>query len=187
MKNKNTYFKLADYLSLGKFSRAITIINDNPIELDITYDKGIFFDFAIKHNNTEMLSILLNYFEQTQLQSDIDSREHQLAKYNLRQILQDAVDSFDVSEEMQEILAPYLPEENDSNSQGDLSDTEITPFKDNTFLTFENLQKLSNIKKEDLTEFFDSIEQKQQDIGIKLNGENNSFENYHDISTDYNL
>ena len=111
MKNKNTYFKLADYLSLGKFSRAITIIKDNPTELDITYDKGIFFDFAIKYNNTEMLSILINYFEQTQLQSDIDSREYQLAKYNLRKILENAVDSFKISEEMAKVLAPYLPQE----------------------------------------------------------------------------
>lgn len=141
MKNKDIYFKIADYLSLGKFSKATTLIKNNPIELDITYDKGIFFDFAIKHNNTEMLRTLLNYFEQTQLQGDIDSREHQLAKYNLRKILEGAVDSFEISEEMEKVLAPYLPQEEEDYQLDLMNDLLVAEDNHNPdYETFETVK-----------------------------------------------
>ena len=71
-----------------------------------------------------MLNFLLKYYEQTSLEGDSNSLEYKVAKYKLQQILQDAVNTFTPSKEIQEVLEKYLPKEEDVNSEQDLSDLE---------------------------------------------------------------
>jgi len=124
MKNKKIHSNLSDYLSLNQFERAKKVLEDYPNEIDVTYSDGIFFLFVIEENNLSMLNTLINYYERNQLQGDSNSLEYKVAKHKLQQILQDAVNTFTPSKEIQEVLEKYLPKEEDVNSEQDLSDIE---------------------------------------------------------------
>jgi hypothetical protein len=93
-------------------------------DIDLTEDGGIYFRIAIKHKNPEMLNILLDYYEKTKMSENRDSIEYQTAKDKLQQILKDAVKSFDTSDEIQEILNRYIPQDNDTISEQDSQDLE---------------------------------------------------------------
>ena len=124
MKNKKIHSNLSDYLSLNQFERAKKVLEDYPNEIDVTYSDGIFFLFVIEENNLSMLNTLIKYYERNQLQGDSNSLEYKVAKHKLQQILQDAVNTFTPSKEIQEVLEKYLPKEEDVNSEQDLSDLE---------------------------------------------------------------
>ncbi len=124
MKNKKIHSNLSDYLSLNQFERAKKVLEDYPNDIDVTYSDGIFFLFVIEENNLSMLNTLIKYYERNQLQGDSNSLEYKVAKHKLQQILQDAVNTFTPSKEIQEVLEKYLPKEEDVNSEQDLSDLE---------------------------------------------------------------
>jgi hypothetical protein len=153
MKNKKIYSNLSDYLSLNQFERAKKVLEDYPNEIDVTYSDGIFFLFVIEENNLSMLNTLINYYERNQLQGDSNSLEYKVAKHKLQQILQDAVNTFTPSKEIQEVLEKYLPKEEDVNSEQDLSD-------------------LENLLGFDTKETQHSIEEDTTNINVDLSGDN---------------
>lgn len=114
---------LADYVSWDDTKKVSDMLNRYK-NIDLVYDDGIYFKLSIKHDNIKMLNFLLQYYEQTNLKGDSNSLEHKVAKYKLQQILQDAVNTFTPSKEMEVVLEKYLPKEEDVNSEQDLSDFE---------------------------------------------------------------
>jgi hypothetical protein len=128
-------------------SRSVSKILDNKSDIDLTYNNGIYFRFAIKHNNVEMLNTLLQYFEKTKLQGDFENQYAiPCAKQQLQQILQDAVKSFDISEKIQKVLDNYIPKEEDSDQEQEIEDITIPFFNKSTKdieLTKDNLKKLT--------------------------------------------
>jgi len=153
MKNKKIHSNLSDYLSLNQFERAKKVLEDYPNEIDVTYSDGIFFLFVIEENNLSMLNTLINYYERNQLQGDSNSLEYKVAKHKLQQILQDAVNTFTPSKEIQEVLEKHLPKEEDVNSEQDLSD-------------------LENLLGFDTKETQHSIEEDTTNINVDLSGDN---------------
>jgi hypothetical protein len=67
-----------------------------------------------------MVNILLNYYQTAGLQGDRESMEYKEASYRLQKILEEAIDSFEVSPEIQESLNPYIATA-DSGDEQDLS------------------------------------------------------------------
>lgn len=114
---------LADYVSWDDTKKVSDMLNRYK-NIDLVYDDGIYFKLSIKHDNIKMLNFLLQYYEQTNLKGDSNSLEYKVAKHKLQQILQDAVNTFTPSKEIQEVLEKYLPKEDDVNSEQDLSDFE---------------------------------------------------------------
>ena len=114
---------LSDYCRWDDSNSVIKLLKQNFI-IDLTYNDGIYFRLSIKHNNIKMLNSLLQYYEQNNLKDDSNSLEYKVAKYKLQQILQDAVNTFTPSKEMEVVLEKYLPKEEDVNSEQDLSDFE---------------------------------------------------------------
>jgi len=114
---------LSDYCRWDDSNSVIKLLKQNFI-IDLTYNDGIYFRLSIKHNNIKMLNSILQYYEQTNLKGDSNSLEYKVAKYKLQQILQDAVNTFTPSKEMEVVLEKYLPKEEDVNSEQDLSDFE---------------------------------------------------------------
>lgn len=105
------YIKLSNYIS-WEDTKEVKRLLERESDIDLTYKEGLFFKLAIKHDNKELLNTLLEHFEKIQLkEKDVDSIEYKLLKYELRKILEEAVDSFEISEEMEKVLAPYLPQE----------------------------------------------------------------------------
>jgi|GEM_PF-3911884 len=122
MKNIS-YFKLSNYCRWNQSENAIRIMNEDQ-NIDIKHKDGEVFLFAIENNNPTILNNLIKYYEKNQLKGDFESIEYKVAKHKLQQILQDAVNTFTPSEEIQEVLEKYLPKEEDVNSEQDLSDIE---------------------------------------------------------------
>jgi hypothetical protein len=89
-------------------------------DLDLTITDGLCFQLAIKHKNVNMVNILLNYYQTAGLQGDRESMEYKEASYRLQKILEEAIDSFEVSPEIQESLNPYIATA-DSGDEQDLS------------------------------------------------------------------
>ena len=92
-------------------NKSVVELLDQSLDIDLTYNDNIYFRLAFKNNNVEMLNSLLDYYEKTQLQGDSNSLEYKVAKHKLQTVLQDAINSVDVSKEMQAILEKYLPKE----------------------------------------------------------------------------
>lgn len=128
MKGEKINSELYNYCSLNKFEKARKLLEDNFDDIDLTYENGSFFDFAIVKKNVDMLNTLLQYYKQTKLQGDPETFDYKVAKQKLQIILQDAVDSFNISEEMQEVLNQYLPTEEGDNLEQELGETEDLSF-----------------------------------------------------------
>lgn len=145
MKNIMVYTKLSNYCSWDQTENLDRILSQN-VGIDLTYNNGIYFRLSIKHNNTKTLNSLLQYYEQTNLKGDFESIEYKVAKHKLQQILQDAINTFTPSKEIQEILEKYLPKE-DVDSEQDLNDLEdLLGFDiEETFPQFEEHNSNTNI------------------------------------------
>lgn len=91
-----------------------SILQQNP-KIDLTAGNGDDFLIVIKHNNAKILELLLNYYEDNVLKKQPDSLEYYKAKKKLQDILEDAIKSFDISEEIQSILDKHLEVDTDSD------------------------------------------------------------------------
>jgi hypothetical protein len=106
---------LCDYCRWND-NRGVASLLAKHRDLDLTVDEGIYFRLAIKHNNPAMLKTLLKYYENEKLtKSDKEkneeykqSDEYKAAKYQLKKIFEEAEERFNISPEMQEIIAPYV-------------------------------------------------------------------------------
>ena len=106
---------LSDYVSWDDTKKVSDMLNQYK-DIDLTYDDGLYFKLSIKHDNSKMLNVLLQYYEQTKLKGNFDSIEYKVAKCKLQQILQDAENTFRLSKESQVVLEKYLLKEEDEDS-----------------------------------------------------------------------
>lgn len=112
---------LYDYCRWNNTKNAKQILVNSGNAIDLFYLEGIYFKSAIKHNNVELLNILLDYYEKTKLSSDPESFEYVKNKYDLLNILEEAENMFEVSEEMQKILDQYIGvDDDDTDSEEEM-------------------------------------------------------------------
>jgi len=187
MKNIIVYTKLSHYCSWDQTENLDRILSQN-VGIDLTYNNGIYFRLSIKHNNTKILNSLLQYYERTNLKGYFESIEYKVAKHKLQQILQDAVNTFTPSKEIQELLEKYLPKEEDSDPEQELEDIIIPTLNAGiitTELTEDSLRKFEAKTKEinptktienllgfDTKETQHSIEEDTTNINVDLSGDN---------------
>jgi len=123
MKNEKALEDLYDYCRWNDNESVKDILEQSSEAIDILDDKGLFFRLAISANNIKMLNVLLDYYVKTQYHSNSENQYAiPFAKHKLQMILQEAVNKFDVSKEMQEILNPYLPKEEGNDLEQELGD-----------------------------------------------------------------
>ena len=113
MKYQEDYIQLSDRISWKNKLLVSNILNKNT-DLDLTYNEGEFFTLAIEGNSVEIVKTLLDYFNNNQLAKyKSGSIEYLLLKNKMRDILEIAIEDVSLSEEMDEVLNPYLPKEDD--------------------------------------------------------------------------
>jgi hypothetical protein len=164
MKDHTVYIDLYDDCRWNNTDGVKQILKQNS-NLDITHKEGIYFRFIIKNNNVAMLNTLLEYFEKTQLRGDSENQYAiPLAKHKLQVILQNAVNTFDISEKMQDTLNQYLPTEEDSEQGEELEDFAFSTFKSDNEdktgnqhieLNEDNLKKLEAVENNQIRNFGD--------------------------------
>jgi hypothetical protein len=104
-------------------------------DIDILYENGSFFDFAISKGNVEICKALITYFENKQFPTK--NTEYQEAKDKLIEILENATDSVDLSLEMKVVLTPYVNFESSEDDR--LNDS----FLDEIDIAFNNSDEIS--------------------------------------------
>ena len=110
---------LSDYMSLNRFSEAKVLLDRNHDNVDVMYGDGRYFLFSIRYHNSEMLEALLDLFKETKIEKDNSSINSKYARYELKEILKDAIGQFDSTPEIDKLTSEYLPssEEDDNNEQ----------------------------------------------------------------------
>lgn len=103
----------------------IEFLKDNAEDIDVTYDDGICFQIAIANSSISILDILIKHFEKTKLTGDKESSDYKASKQKISQILQNAIQSQDVSEEIRERLKDYIqPEDTVTDNTLDFFNTQ---------------------------------------------------------------
>ncbi|CAG9335581.1 unnamed protein product [Blepharisma stoltei] len=95
---------------------AADAMNADP-NIDISFQNGAIFWFIIKHNNPDLLRMLLEYYEKNNMQGDSNSLKYKEAKYKLQQWLGEQVDDSRPSKEILKVLKKYMPQEDSSTDQ----------------------------------------------------------------------
>ena len=101
MSNYNLYH----YCRRNFTEKAIDILEKSK-DIDILYEEGVFFRFAISKGNVEICKSLLEYFENKQF--PLKNKDYEEVKEKLTEILENAIDEVELSPEMQEVLRPYV-------------------------------------------------------------------------------
>ncbi|MCC2646544.1 MAG: hypothetical protein K0R02_609 [Rickettsiaceae bacterium] len=103
-----------------------TLLKQSPEVIDVTIDDGGLFGLAIAHDYPEVLKVLVDYYEKTQMQGDPHSIEYIYARKKLHDIFQETVNGHGInSDEVRDILAKYgVYRDNFANDYGETSDIE---------------------------------------------------------------
>lgn len=101
------YERLFDYCSWD-WNKKVKSLLDQYDNLDLTRNDGIYFSLSIKHSNLKIFNLLLDYFENKQIsQYKIGSAEYKELRSKIENILEDAIASFDISDDIWPILGKY--------------------------------------------------------------------------------
>ena len=157
MKQHQIYNALSDCCSWNNNKEVKNILKSNP-GLDVLHSNGLYFHLAIRHGNVEMLNTLLEYYTDS-IKDEPHSLGYNIKVYALKKVLEDAEESFPVSEDIQAVLDLYIGQD-----EGSVTDEEAPPdffeeyvlgntkydVEPNSMLTEENLAKLGDSVEDDL-------------------------------------
>lgn len=132
------YISLADRIGAKKHSMVLNILNKNK-DLDVMYEDGTFFITAIEQNSYDIVNTLLEYFRNNQLSKyEPRSLEFSILKKKMYDIIELAIEDVKLTEEMEKVLAPYLPQEEEDYQLDLINDLLVTEDSHNPdYETFE--------------------------------------------------
>lgn len=117
-----SYIELGNRISWEDNNLVIKLLSLNK-NLDVLHDNGSYFIRAIESNSYDIVNTLLKHFENNQLSKyEPRSYEYSCLKKKMFNIIESAIENVDLSVEIQKILTPYLPQE-EEDYQLDLSDS----------------------------------------------------------------
>lgn len=114
----------------------------NSSNLDMLYENGSFFDFALSEDNYMLVKALIRYFEKNQLNRyKSDSEEYKSLYNKLVETLKIAIDGYDdLSSDMKQALSSYINFDDfqDNLSNSFINDTSIPVEEDDIQLSGKN-------------------------------------------------
>ncbi len=97
-------------------SKAEQLCKEYPNDIDLTYKDGQVFAICFAHDYVELLNVLIDFYKETKLQGDIDSKEYKVAYHTLQYILEEALDQTEPSKEIRAVIDQYICDTKDSES-----------------------------------------------------------------------
>jgi hypothetical protein len=138
MKN---YYDLCSAIVYNYYDTVNYILSRDK-NIDLRYKNGNLFIQAVEGNRIEILKLLIEYYQNNQLDKQIkSSSEYNVLKSNLINILQTAIEDVILSPEMKEVLSSYIDFEGSENNT--LNDS------------FSNLENLVGIVTEEIPQIED--------------------------------
>lgn len=109
MKNLDElYTDISNSINRGNINKLKSLLL-NSNQIDITQDSCDFFYFPIERDQPDIASLLIEYFFKIQLpQCEKAGFDHILLLKKLKEHLIDWIEEYGCSEEMQQVLAPYI-------------------------------------------------------------------------------
>lgn len=107
---------LYDYCCWKNLNKIKQLFNMYPDYIDLTEDDGKAFGLAVSFKSTDLLNSLLDFYKETKLQGDVESKEYKVAYHTLQYMLENALNQYTSSPEIEEIIAQYICEPKDSES-----------------------------------------------------------------------
>jgi len=105
---KTNYKLLSRYICRNDH-KEVLILLEQDTSLDMGHDEGTFFNMSIESGNTKIVQTLLDYFNKNQLAKyTSSSTEYLLLKTKMRDMLEVAIEDVSLSEEMKQVLSPYI-------------------------------------------------------------------------------
>lgn len=157
MKN---YYDLCSAIVYNYYDTVNYILSRDK-NIDLRYKNGNLFIQAVEGNRVEILKLLIDYYQNNQLDKQIKSSfEYNVLKSNLINILQTAIEDVMLSPEMKEALSPYI----------DFEGSEHNTLND----SFSHLENLLGFGTE---EIHPQVEEHNTTTNVALSG-NNTHEAY---------
>jgi len=95
-------------------------------KIDITFDDGGLFSFAMVWERMEVLRSLIDYYKQTQLNClNQESLEYKYAKHKLEVIISDVLEAHTLPDKVLEVVRDYIPLEAVSDTEDDIEDLSL--------------------------------------------------------------
>jgi len=94
------------------------------IDIDLAYEDGLFFQLAVRNKNSKILETLLNHYQRTKLQANIDTITYKNSLTLIKEILHEVLENNEVSLEIEEIVSDYISEESEKESE---EESEVEP------------------------------------------------------------
>jgi hypothetical protein len=150
MTNKEIMDLLVHYCSVIKIdSRCVNRVRELLVtdadNIDLTADRGSCFRSVMARDSVEMLKVLLDFYTKSKLQGAHDSEEYLAAQSELYDILEEGVDSNEISSEMQILINKYLY----YDAYSDIEDEDVG---DSDALSEDSDMSSGSSKKSSLTE-----------------------------------
>ncbi len=138
MKN---YYDLCSAIVYNYYD-TVNYILSRDTNIDLLYKNGNLFIQAVEGNRVEILKLLIEYYQNNQLDKQIkSSSEYNVLKSKLINILQTAIEDVILSPEMKEVLSSYI----------DFEGSEHNTLND----SFSNLEHLLGIGTEEISQIED--------------------------------
>lgn len=135
------YIDLGNRISWGESKLVSKFLSLNK-NLDVLHYDGSFFIRAIEDNNYDIVNTLLEYFRNNQLSKyEPRSLEFSNLKKKMYDIIELAIEDVKLTEEMEKVLAPYLPQEEEDYQLDLMNDLLVTEDNYNPdYKTFETVK-----------------------------------------------
>ena len=135
------YIDLGNRISWGEAQLVSKLLSLNK-NLDVLHYEGSFFIRAIESNNYDIVNTLLEYFENNQLNKyEPRSLEFSILKRKMYDIIELAIEDVKLTEEMEKVLAPYLPQEEEDYQLDLMNDLLVAEDNHNPdYETFETVK-----------------------------------------------
>lgn len=89
---------------------------DYPNDIDLMENDGQAFAICMSYGYVQLLRVLIDYYKETKLQEDIESKAYKIAYHHLQYMLENAQDQTEPSPEIQSIIDQYISDTKDSDS-----------------------------------------------------------------------
>jgi len=130
--------KLAQHCSERNLAEIQKLLEETEDQIDLTYKNGLIFRLAVSNSDSDTLDLLLNYYQQTQLQTDVDNPNYKSALTNITSIIFDILRTNQVTSPIQKIIHTYIPQKALEHFE-----KTWTPYKKNAIIYRHILEKVN--------------------------------------------
>ena len=107
---------LQRYCCTNEIDGVKELLHDYPNDIDLTDKDSQAFAICMSYGYVNLLKVLIDSYIETKLQDEIDSKEYKVAYHTLQYMLEEALEQTEPSQEIKAIIAQYICDTKDSES-----------------------------------------------------------------------